>query len=88
MAHDRIEGDDVALSHDLIAFMLGVRRAGVGGALSDFEDKGLIATSRKLGKIQSARPGNCTRTSLGVHLSPRTTAGPVIPSRPIIPTSA
>jgi hypothetical protein len=48
MAHDRIEGDDVAFTHELIAFMLGTRRAGVTIALSDLGAKGLMATNRKL----------------------------------------
>jgi CRP-like cAMP-binding protein len=29
MSHDRLEGDDLALTHDFLALMLGVRRSGV-----------------------------------------------------------
>jgi len=34
------------LTHEFIALMIGVRRAGVTGALQDFESMGLITTAR------------------------------------------
>jgi CRP-like cAMP-binding protein len=46
MAHDRTDGDAVPLTHDFLAVMLGVRRAGVTVALRNFEDLGLVATKR------------------------------------------
>jgi CRP-like cAMP-binding protein len=46
MSHDRGEGDRMLLTHEFIALMLGVRRAGVTGALQGFEGKGLVATAR------------------------------------------
>ena len=46
MARDRVDDDELLLTHEFIALMLGVRRAGVTGALQDFETKGLIATAR------------------------------------------
>lgn len=46
MVHDR-EGDDhLALTHEFIAVMLGVRRSGVTDALHELEGKGLIRASR------------------------------------------
>ncbi len=46
MVHDRIAGDDAMLTHELIAIMLGVRRAGVTDALHEIEGKGLIRATR------------------------------------------
>lgn len=41
MMHDYV-GDELSLTHDLIALTLGVRRAGVSGAANDFRNAGLI----------------------------------------------
>jgi CRP-like cAMP-binding protein len=46
MAHDRIPGDSLRLTHEFLALMLGVRRAGVTIALQQLESAGLIATAR------------------------------------------
>jgi CRP-like cAMP-binding protein len=46
MAHDRLDGDDIQLTHEFIATMLGVRRPGVTDALHELEGKGLIQSSR------------------------------------------
>ena len=46
MAHDRLDSDAVPLTHEFLAVMLGVRRAGVTVALHSFERRGLIATRR------------------------------------------
>jgi CRP-like cAMP-binding protein len=46
MAHDRLNSDAVPLTHEFLAVMLGVRRAGVTVALHSFERRGLIATRR------------------------------------------
>lgn len=46
MTRDRVETDRMRLTHEFIALMLGVRRAGVTGALQAFERKGLIETAR------------------------------------------
>jgi len=35
MAHDRIDGDDLPLTHQFLATMLGVRRAGVTATLNE-----------------------------------------------------
>lgn len=47
MAHDRATGDQLNLTHELLGIMLGVRRAGVTGALGLLKKKGLIDTTRK-----------------------------------------
>ena|ERR1051326_215716 len=46
MAHDRVAGDMVPLTHEFLALMLGVRRAGVTEALRDLGSMGLIASHR------------------------------------------
>jgi CRP-like cAMP-binding protein len=46
MADDRIEGPELLLTHEFLALMLGVRRAGVTLALQHLESKGLLETRR------------------------------------------
>ncbi|HYK80448.1 MAG TPA: Crp/Fnr family transcriptional regulator [Micropepsaceae bacterium] len=48
MAHDRLDGDEVALTHEFLALMLGVRRAGVTTTLQKLESDGLVAAKRGL----------------------------------------
>jgi CRP-like cAMP-binding protein len=48
MSHDRLESDDLPLTHDFLAQMLGVRRAGVTIALQILESKQLIRARRSL----------------------------------------
>ena len=52
MAHDRMAGDELPLTHEFLAVMLGVRRAGVTTALQDLEAAGLISTKRKFIQIR------------------------------------
>ena len=42
MCHDRVEGDDIPLTHEFIAMMLGVRRPGVTVALPVLEGMQII----------------------------------------------
>ena len=49
MCHDRLDGDDIPLTHDFMAMMLGVRRAGVTTSLHGLDELGLIHTGR--GKV-------------------------------------
>jgi CRP-like cAMP-binding protein len=46
MAQDRLGGDRVPLTHEFLSLMLGVRRAGVTGALNQLDRKGVIRLSR------------------------------------------
>ena len=46
MAHDRVDGNELALTHEFLALMLGVRRAGVTVATHDLEGEGLIRAER------------------------------------------
>jgi hypothetical protein len=45
MAHDRLDGNTLPLTHEFLSLMLGVRRAGVTEALKNFRQKNLIKTS-------------------------------------------
>lgn len=48
MAHDRSDGDDLPLTHEFLAIMLGVRREGVTIALQRLEGVNLIRARRGL----------------------------------------
>jgi hypothetical protein len=52
MAQDRLQDDEVPLTHEFLSLMLGVRRAGVTVALNQLERKGFIRLLR--GRIQIA----------------------------------
>jgi CRP-like cAMP-binding protein len=52
MAHDRQDGDRIALTHEALSLMLGVRRPGVTEALHDLESRGLIRPSRGIIMLQ------------------------------------
>ncbi len=46
MTHDRLPGDELPLTHEFLAIMLGVRRAGVTEVLQALQDNGLIRYGR------------------------------------------
>jgi hypothetical protein len=46
MANDRLDGDEIPLTHEFLSLMLGVRRAGVTVALHYLEQRGVIRLSR------------------------------------------
>jgi CRP-like cAMP-binding protein len=50
MAHDRLDGNEIPLTHEFLSLMLGVRRAGVTGALNQLARKRVIRLSR--GRIE------------------------------------
>jgi len=47
MANDRLDGDEVPLTHEFLSVMLGVRRPGVTVALDVLEKEGLIHAKRR-----------------------------------------
>ena len=48
LADDRVDGDELPLTHEFLAIMLGVRRSGVTVALQELERRGLIAHRRSV----------------------------------------
>jgi CRP-like cAMP-binding protein len=46
MCHDRLDGDHLPLTHEFLALMLGVRRAGVTTTIHQLEGRGLIRATR------------------------------------------
>ena len=46
MAHDRVDGDSLPLTHEFLSLMLGVRRAGVTEALHALATEKLIRSAR------------------------------------------
>jgi hypothetical protein len=46
MCHDRVEGDDLFLTHEFLSLMLGVRRSGVTDEIHVLEGIGLIKATR------------------------------------------
>jgi CRP-like cAMP-binding protein len=68
MAHDRVGSDELALTHEFLAIMLGVRRPGVTLALSLLERKGLIEANRGLISIVDRQ--GLEETSKGAYGAP------------------
>ena len=48
MFHDRVNTDDLPLTHESMSLMLGVRRASVTQAIHELEGNGLIRSQRRL----------------------------------------
>jgi CRP-like cAMP-binding protein len=46
MARDRSDSDEISLTHEFLALMLGVRRASVSEVLGPLQEEGLVSTSR------------------------------------------
>jgi CRP-like cAMP-binding protein len=46
MAHDRVDGDDIHLTHEFLSIMLGVRREGITVSLNQWTRAGLVETKR------------------------------------------
>ena len=44
--HDRVDGDTFPLTQEFLAFMLGVRCAGVSVIMNDFQDTGMVKFNR------------------------------------------
>ena len=61
MTHDRVDGDEFPLTHEFLAFMLGVRRAGVTLAMGGLQDARLVHYVR--GRVTVADRAGLERVS-------------------------
>ena len=73
MADDRLQGDEVPLTHEFLSLMLGVRRAGVTVALHYLEQRGLIRLSRK--QIVITDRNGLRAAANGTYYYPEDTSG-------------
>lgn len=55
MSHDRLGVDEIPLTHEFLALMLGTRRASVTEVLQPLQKKGLIKSTRGLITILDRR---------------------------------
>ncbi len=65
MCHDRMDGDLLALTHEFLAVMLGVRRAGVTVAIHMLEGRGVLKATR--GRVQILNRAGLEAMSRGVY---------------------
>lgn len=68
MAHDRVDGSELALTHEFLSVMLGVRRPGVTVALNLLERAGFIEAHR--GVISIIDRKGLERSSNGAYGAP------------------
>lgn len=61
MTHDRVEGDEFPLTHDFLALMLGVRRAGVTLVMRALQERRLVRHTR--GRVEIVDRLGLERTS-------------------------
>jgi CRP-like cAMP-binding protein len=64
MAHDRLDGNELPLTHEFLALMLNVRRAGVTIALQALSANGLISANRGLLTVIDRRGLNAAANGL------------------------
>lgn len=61
MTHDRVDGDRMPLTHEFLAFMLGIRRAGVTTVMRALQDSGIIRYTR--GQVEIVDRANLEKAS-------------------------
>ncbi len=69
MADDRIDGDELPLTHEFLSLMLGTQRSGVTLAVQALEADGLIAARR--GRISILRRAGLEKKSNGTYTPQR-----------------
>jgi CRP-like cAMP-binding protein len=78
MAHDRIAGDRLTLTHEFLSVVLGVRRAGVTTALNQLEARALISATR--GAITILDRDGLEETANGLYGTPEREFARLFPS--------
>jgi CRP-like cAMP-binding protein len=68
MWQDRVRDDELSVTHDFLALLLGVRRPGVTVALHELEGKGLIRSTRNMVRILDR--GGLQRAARGYYGAP------------------
>ena len=68
MANDRLDGDELPLTHNLLAIMLGVQRPGVSVAVEALERKGLIRAGRRVITVRDRK--GLVAASNGAYVRP------------------
>jgi CRP-like cAMP-binding protein len=68
MAHDRVKGNELPLTHEFLSIMLGVRRPGVTNALRTLQDAGLV--DRRRGMIRIVDREGLKKASNGAYGPP------------------
>ena len=68
MWQDRVRDDQLSVTHDFLALLLGVRRPGVTVALHELEGKGLIRSTRNMVRILDR--GGLQRAARGYYGTP------------------
>ena len=79
MTHDRVTGSTLPLSHEYMAFMLGVRIAGVTTAMRALKDAGLIQYT--LGWVEVIDPVGLERASCECYRAVRNHTERLLPRR-------
>lgn len=97
MAHDRLDTNDIALTHDFLSIMLGVRRPGVTVALHMLEGAHAIRSRRnsivildraRLRATAGPSYGVPEATYLALFGSPLAKDAGAVPAKPAIPVAA
>ena len=70
MTHDRVHGDAFELTHEFLALMLGVRRAGVSVAMGTLQSAGVLRYAR--GRVQVLDRPRLEEASCGCYHITRT----------------
>jgi CRP-like cAMP-binding protein len=80
MAHDRVDGDELALRQESVSLMLGVRREGVSVAAGALQDAGLIRQSR--GRIAVLDRAGLEAAACGCYRAVRHAQARILGGRP------
>ena len=78
MAHDRNETREIAITHDVLALTLGVRRPGVTMALHELQTRGMVLTSR--GHVEVVDRTALQETANGLYGAPEAEYERLIPA--------